>query len=65
MSAKRWWIRVGDPSPQTDPDSFTTEEIMLEVRHLMAQNRRYGAHPLRTAAYTRLLAVVKERESRA
>jgi hypothetical protein len=54
--------RVGEATPQTDPDKFTDDEVVAEVKYLMRTNKRYGSHPLRTAAYMRLLKVLEERK---
>jgi hypothetical protein len=53
--------RVGEPSPQTDPDLFDDDDIRKEIRYLLATNKRYGSHPLRTSAYLRLQAVLDAR----
>ena len=54
---------IGEPTPQSDPDRFTDAEIRAEIRYLMRLNKRYGSHPLRTAAYLKLDAVLKARTS--
>lgn len=55
--------RVGEASPQTSPELFTDAELMTEVRYLMRLNKRHGSHPLRTAAYMRLLAELDRRKA--
>lgn len=54
--------RVGEPTPQTDPDLFSDAEITAEVKHLIRMNKRYGSHPLRTIAYHKLLRILAERK---
>ncbi len=53
--------RVGDPSPQTDPDAFSSEDILAEIKYLMRANEKYGEHPLRTTTYLRLMRVLQDR----
>jgi hypothetical protein len=49
---------VGEPTPQSDPDLFTDDEIKAEIRYLLGLNRRYGTHVLRVEAYLKLDAVL-------
>ena len=60
---RAYWRERGyaGPSPQRAPSRFSSDELMNEVRHLMALNRRYGSNALRTATYTRLLQVIAQR----
>ena len=60
---RAYWRERGyaGPSPQTAPSKFSSDELMNEVRYLMALNRRYGSNALRTATYTRLHLVVAHR----
>lgn len=53
--------RVGEPSPQSDPDAFSSEDVLAEVKYLLAANRRHGSNPLRTIAYSKLLRVLRDR----
>lgn len=46
--------RVGEPTPQTNPELFTDDEILAEIKHLIRMNKRYGSHPLRTVRYLAL-----------
>ena len=55
--------RVGEPSPQTSPELFRTEDLIAEAKYLMRLNKRHGSHPLRTAAYLKLLTIVEERKA--
>jgi hypothetical protein len=55
------FARVGEPTPQTDPDLFTTDELTAEIRYLMAANRRYGSNALRTLAYIKLAKIRAQR----
>lgn len=55
------YARVGEPTPQSDPDMFTVAEIKAEIRHLRKLNDRLGEHPLRTAAALKLAMIVHGR----
>lgn len=52
--------RVGEPTPQSDPDSFSSEDILAEIKYLMSLNRK-SPNDLRTLAYRRLMDVLKQR----
>lgn len=52
---------VGEPTPQSHPERFSTEDIQAEIRHLLSLNKRYGSNPLRTAAYLKLARIIAER----
>lgn len=54
--------RIGEPTPQSDPDLFSDEDVLAEVKYLIGLNQRYGSHHLRTMAYARLLGVLAERQ---
>jgi hypothetical protein len=54
--------RIGEATPQTNPALFSDAEILAEVKYLMRMNKRLGSHPLRTAAYMRLMRVLEERK---
>ncbi len=54
-------VRVGDPSPQTDPDLFSTEDLRAEIRYLATLDKRYGPHTLRALARLRLAAEIGKR----
>lgn len=56
-------VRVGQQTPQTAPEHFSREDIVAEVKHLLSLNKRHGSHPLRTAAYRKLLAHLEAREA--
>jgi len=56
--------RIGDPTPQTDPDLFTDAEIRAEIKYLIRTNKRLGSHPLRTLAYLKLERVLTERKGK-
>jgi len=53
--------RHGEPTPQTDPDLFSVDEIRAEIRHLSALDRRYGPHTLRALARVRLTNEIARR----
>ena len=57
----RWWVHSFDPSPQSEPEQFTTAELHLEVKYLMRLNKREGSHHLRTLAYLRLMDIIADR----
>ena len=63
MTYKPGRARVGEPTPQSDPDLFTDAEIRLEIKYLLGLNKRYGTHPLRVAAYLKLDDVLRSRVS--
>lgn len=56
---------MSDPTPQTHPELFSDDDIMVEVRYLQRLNKRYGSNALRTMAYIDLLKVVAERREAA
>jgi len=56
--------RVGEPTPQSDPDLFSDAEIRAEIKYLIRTNKRLGSHPLRTLAYLKLERVLAERHGR-
>ena len=53
--------RIGEPTPQTDPDLFTAAELRAEVRYLARLCKRYGTHPLRASARLALHAELAKR----
>ena len=53
--------RVGELTPQSDPDRFSTEDLLAEASYLMETNRRDGPRPSRTAAYLRLVRIIAAR----
>ena len=53
--------RMGEPTPQSDPDLFSSEDILAEIKYLMKLNKQYGSHELRTMAYLKLERILKER----
>jgi hypothetical protein len=55
--------KIGEPTPQSDPQLFTDAEITAEIKHLVRLNRRHGSHPQRTAAYLRLAQVLADRRT--
>jgi len=55
--------RVGEATPQSDPDLFTDAEVRAEIKYLLGLNKRYGTHVLRVQAYLKLLDVLKARQS--
>jgi hypothetical protein len=55
--------RVGEPTPQTDPDQFSADDIKAEIRYLRRLNRKYGEHTLRTLAIVRLTTTLATRQS--
>jgi hypothetical protein len=58
--------RVGEPTPQDNPEAFTDAEIRAEITHLQKLNRRFptpNGNALRTVAYTRLLQVLADRQT--
>jgi len=54
--------KVGGLHPQSDPEQFTDEEIMSEIKYLMRLNKRLGSNSLRTIAYSKLLKVLADRK---
>lgn len=55
--------RWGEPTPQTDPDLFSVEDLRAEMRHLSRLDRRHGTHTLRVLARVRLSVEVARRLS--
>jgi hypothetical protein len=53
--------RIGEPTPQTDPDLFTVAELRAEIRYLARLDKRYGAHHLRALARVALAAELAKR----
>lgn len=53
--------RVGEPTPQTEPDQFSVDDIKAEIRYLRRLNRKYGEHTLRTIAIVQLTTVLTTR----
>lgn len=53
--------RVGQPNPQSDPDLFSSEDLLAEVKYLIGANKRWGSNPLRTMAYRELMRIISER----
>jgi predicted Zn-ribbon and HTH transcriptional regulator len=53
--------RMGEPTPQTDPDSFSSEDILAEIKYLMRLNKQHGTNHLRTMKYLDLLQILKGR----
>lgn len=51
--------RIGEPTPQTDPDLFTPAEVRAKLRYLVSLDRRYGPHPLRALARLELYAALE------
>jgi hypothetical protein len=49
------------PTPQTDPDLFSDDQLKAEIRHLLRIDKRHGNHPLRAAARLRLYGVLNDR----
>jgi len=56
--------KVGEATPQSDPDLFTDAEIRAEVKHLLSLNHRLGTHPLRVEAYGKLLSELQARKGK-
>lgn len=46
--------------PQAYPDEFSTEDIVAEIKYLIGLNSRYGSNVLRTVAYTKLIAYLRD-----
>jgi len=65
MTYKPGTTRIGEATPQSDPDLFTDAEILAEVKYLLKLNKRYGTAPLRVIAYSKLLHVIAERNGKA
>ncbi len=63
MTYKPGTTRVGEPTPQSDPDLFTDAEILAEVKYLLRLNKKYGTHHLRVIAYSKLLHILAERKA--
>lgn len=53
-SYKPGHARMGDPTPQSDPNLFSEEDIKAEIKHLERLDKRLGQHPLRVQARMRL-----------
>lgn len=56
--------RIGEPTPQTDPDLFSSEDLRAEIRYLTTLDKRYGAHHLRAGARLRLAGEITRRGAR-
>ena len=63
MSYRPGHSRIGEPTPQTDPDLFTDDEISAEIHYLVSLDRRYGDHPLRAAVRLRLFGELTHRRA--
>ena len=63
MTYRPGYARVGEATPQTDPDLFTDKEIKAEIKYLLRLNKRYGTHPLRVKAYLDLEDVLRQRRA--
>lgn len=55
--------RMGEPTPQSDPELFSDAELLAEVKYLLGLNKRYGSHYLRTSAYAKLLGILTARKA--
>lgn len=53
--------RVGEPTPQTAPGKFSSEDILAEIKYLIAGNRQWGSNELRTMAYMKLMKILSDR----
>jgi len=53
--------RYGEPTPQTDPDLFSVDELRAEIRYLSFVDRKFGPHTLRALARVRLMAEIARR----
>ncbi len=53
--------RLGEPSPQSDPELFTDSDLRAEFRYLARLNGRYGLHELRVAAQNALIRALESR----
>lgn len=53
--------RMGEATPQTNPDLFTVAEIKAEIRYLARLCKRYGTHHLRALARVQLSAELAKR----
>lgn len=51
--------RVGEATPQSNPELFTKAECEAEVKYLLRLNKRYGTHPLRVQAYLNVMDAIK------
>lgn len=56
--------RLSDISPQSHPELFSDADIMKEVKMLIRMNTKYGSHPLRTIAYTKLEQFIRDRRTK-
>jgi hypothetical protein len=57
--------RIGEPTPQTDPDLFTDAELKAEIRYLARLDKRYGVGcGLRALARVSLFAELAKRAAR-
>lgn len=56
--------RTHEPTPQTDPDLFSVEDIRAEIRYLTRLDKRYGAHHLRALRRLELTAVIASRRAK-
>lgn len=55
--------RVGEATPQSDPEQFTDDEIRAEIQYLLRLNKRHGTHLLRVQAYLALEDVLRARQA--
>ena len=53
--------KIGEATPQSDPDMFTDGEILAEAKYLLRMSNRLGSNVLRTLAYQKLLNILRER----
>jgi hypothetical protein len=51
------------PTPQTDPDLFTDDQLRAEIRHLAGIDKRHGAHHLRAMARLALTRELAQRSA--
>jgi len=54
--------RMGEATPQSDPDMFTDAEILAEAKYLLRMHYRLGGDPQRTLAFQKLKNILRERE---
>lgn len=52
--------RVGEATPQSNPELFTKAECEAEIKYLLRLNKKYGTHHLRVAAYLKVGDAIKD-----
>lgn len=53
--------RIGEPTPQSHPAQFSSEDLLAEAKYLLKMNAKYGSHELRTMGYLKLTRLIVKR----